>query len=171
MRRGEGMVENIIKIGSVAGALTSILAVILFFFPQLRPTVPTSKAVTISGVRVENVSPRSSDQDNCLAAVSLKVQISGYNNTILSLSERLDRSAISNRTSPCAPPLGPWRGDDWHLVDPTPALRASRDGDLIFVEFKVAIPSRADNWKIKLKITDPKGVVLETADTPLFNIR
>jgi hypothetical protein len=138
--RMDDLTQKIIKIGSIATALAAILGIIFLLFPKFRPTVATSKAVTFSDVRVETVSSAPCDS---FAAVSLKVQIAGYNNTILSLSERLDKSATANaQTSLCAPLLGAVR-DDWHLVDPTPGLRASAESQLFPVEFRVAIPWRA----------------------------
>jgi hypothetical protein len=166
----DDLLQKMIKIGSVAGALAAILGVIFLLFPQFRPTVATSKAVTFTDIRVESVSTTSSGPCDSFAAVSLKVQIAGYENKVLSLFDRLDESATTNaQTSLCAPPLGRW--DDWHVVDLTPGLRASAESELFPVEFQVGVPWRADNWKIKLKVTDSKGDVLGTADTPLFNIR
>jgi hypothetical protein len=164
--------KKLVAIGSVTTALASILGFVFLVFPRLKPTVITNKAVQFTDIRVRPlISQPGFPSDNCnsIVAVSFKVRIEGYQNMPLHADEKLDgslaTSAITNGI-PCPPPLGIW--DDWNHGK---ELMTTAQSQLLPVEIQVPIPLKKDNWKIQLRITDPRGNVLETGETQPFNTR
>jgi hypothetical protein len=151
-------IQEVKRIGGVAGAVSAILALFFLFFPKLNPSL--ERSVTLKELQVQ---PNPSQQT---LAVRFKAEVAGHQGETLPIIWRLYDSttgaaAMYSRAADEAPQLGDMSAKG------TSQLKPNARKQLLPVD--IYIPSdlswKGHTWRIEIELYDARGNKLDKIGT------